>query len=130
VRSSSAARRSSSSRCSRSTLAVATTLVSSVDVLISQLYTSDTSDARMLIAVPEILPRFWRVQQQLDDLRKIARILEETGEVPDTARVAAGATAAGDPRRLRGLPAIGRNVSGSTVHTDPVRALLAKERRQ
>jgi len=34
-----------------------------------------------------------------------------------------------DPARLRGLSAIGRNVSGSTIHTDPVKALLAKERR-
>ena len=38
--------------------------------------------------------------------------------------------AGGDPARLRGLPAIGRGVSGSTVETDPVRALLAKERRR
>jgi len=31
--------------------------------------------------------------------------------------------------RLHGLPAVKRNVTGATRDTDPVRALLAKERR-
>lgn len=35
-----------------------------------------------------------------------------------------------NPDRLPGLPAIGRNVSGATRHTDPVRALLATEKRR
>jgi hypothetical protein len=35
-----------------------------------------------------------------------------------------------DLDRLRGLPAIGRNVSGAMAGSDPSRALLAKERRR
>lgn len=31
------------------------------------------------------------------------------------------ATAGGDPRRLRGIPAIGRNVTGAITGTDPER---------
>jgi hypothetical protein len=50
--------------------------------------------------------------------------------VDDKPLSSAGVTAGGDVERLRGLPAIGRGVSGSTVETDPVRALLAKERRR
>ena len=66
---------------------------------------------------------------QIADARKVARALLE-GEAADIpTRTAAGGTAAGDAGRLRGLPAIGRNVSGAMVETDPVRALLAKERR-
>ena len=36
----------------------------------------------------------------------------------------------GDYKKLRGLPAIGRGVSGAVAGSDPVRALLAKERWQ
>ena len=80
--------------------------------------------------MPELVPRFHRFQERLADERKIAKaILEgEAAELPT--RTAAGGTAAGDPRRLRGLPAIGRNVSGATHETDPVRALFAKESRR
>jgi hypothetical protein len=46
-------------------------------------------------------------------------LLEETGELPSDARAAAGATAAGDPRRLRGIPAIGRGCSGAIPGTRP-----------
>jgi hypothetical protein len=42
---------------------------------------------------------------------------------------AAGETAGGDSSRLRGIPAVGRHTSGTMFGTDPVRALLAKERR-
>ena len=81
----------------------------------------------MLGYVPPLLPRFLRRQQEREDLRKIGRILEETGEVPEN--VGAGATAAGDAARLRGIPAIGRGCSGAIRDTDPVRSLLAKEAR-
>ena len=77
--------------------------------------------------MPELLPRFTASLEKIADERKIARALLE-GEAADIpTRTAAGGTAAGDPRRLRGLPAIGRNVSGATVETDPVRHLLWKE---
>ena len=77
----------------------------------------------------ELLPRFKALLERIADERRIAKALLEGEAAAVPTRTAAGGTAAGDPRRLRGLPAIGRNVSGATVHTDPVRALLAKERR-
>jgi hypothetical protein len=36
----------------------------------------------------------------------------------------------GDSQKLRGLPAIGRGVQGALHGSNPVEALLAKERRQ
>jgi hypothetical protein len=52
----------------------------------------------------------------------------ETGEA---APIKVGhATAGGDAQRLRGLPAHARGTSGAIAGTDPVRALLAKERRR
>ena len=84
----------------------------------------------MLIAVPEILPRFFRRLQEIEDLRRIAKIILEGGEVENEAGLPLRASADGhrDDRR-RGLPMIGRGVSGSTNHTDPLRAVLAKEAR-
>jgi hypothetical protein len=76
-----------------------------------------------------VLPRFREREQHAEDLRKLASILIEVGEEAPAAS-SASATAAGDPARLRGLPAIGRNVTGATVDTNPLGALLAKERRQ
>ena len=79
--------------------------------------------------MPELLPRFLRHQQQVEDAKRIAKIILETGEGPDgNGSMPLRRSADGhDPARLRGLPAIGRNVSGARVDTDPVRALLAKE---
>ena len=81
--------------------------------------------------MPQLLPRLYRLQQQIADERRIAEIILEVGEVEgDEARPLLWRSPKGDdPRRLRGLPAIGRNVSGATDHTDPVRALLRKEAR-
>jgi hypothetical protein len=62
--------------------------------------------------------------------RKAFELVRDTDvQVPSRA-VLSAATAAGDPAKLRGLPAIGRNVTGATSSTDPVRALLSKERRR
>jgi hypothetical protein len=80
-------------------------------------------------AVPQPLPRAYRRQLQLEDQAKLERILAEVGEAGAPSS-SAGATAAGDPRRLRGPPAIGRGCSSTIPGTDPVRALLAKERRR
>jgi len=84
--------------------------------------------------VPQRLPRFYLHQQKAEDLRKLARILLETGASLDelqgkTWKPVNGAGGA-EPARLRGLPAIGRNVSGAIPGTDPLRALLAKESRR
>ncbi len=79
----------------------------------------------------ETLPRFRQALERIEDTRKLAAILLEAGDFPEgngsmpRRRSADGA----NPARLRGLPAIGRNVTGATVHTDPVKALLAKEAR-
>jgi hypothetical protein len=81
--------------------------------------------------VPGLLPRFFARQQERDDLRRIGRILEETGELPDDALPLLRRSADGhDPSRLRGLPAIGRNVTGAIQDTDPLGALLRKEARR
>ena len=77
--------------------------------------------------MPRPLPRFLRDQQMFEDSRKLAKILLETGEAAPPAS-SAGATAPGDGRRLRGIPAVARGTSGAIAGTDPLRALLAKER--
>ena len=75
------------------------------------------------------LPRAFRRKQQALDSQKIDRIV---GQAADTeASGSAGATAPGDRRRLRGIPIVGRSTSGGAIAgTDPVSAMLAKERRQ
>ena len=73
------------------------------------------------------LPRF-ESRIAAEDARKIERICAEaTDEAPTGA---AGQTAAGDGRRLRGIPIHARGTSGAVFGTDPVRAMLAKERRR
>jgi hypothetical protein len=60
------------------------------------------------------LPRFTPPQ---DFQAKLARILIEVGEpAPDTPT---HATAGGDERKLRGIPAIGRGVAGAIPGTAP-----------
>ncbi len=73
------------------------------------------------------LPRAYRLQQMARDAATVDRIIRAVGglEAPTSA---AGATAAGDPARLRGLPAVSRGTSGAIAGTDPLRALLSKER--
>jgi len=76
-----------------------------------------------------LLPRYAAATQRLSDEAKTAKIVEESGE-PGPVRTRAGATSGGVPRRLRGLPAIGRNVRGVIYGTNPAAALLAKEDRR
>jgi hypothetical protein len=60
--------------------------------------------------------------------RLLANILLEVGEpLPKDRKPRSGVSGA-EPARLRGLPAIGRNVSGAIPGTDPLRAVLDKER--
>jgi hypothetical protein len=81
--------------------------------------------------VAELLPRFYRRQLERDDERRLARLLLEAGDVDDDEQVRLVRRSADghEAARRRGLPVIGRGVRGSTIHTDPVRALLSKERR-
>jgi len=65
---------------------------------------------------------------QAEDQEKLERILAEV--VDEEPSSAAGATAPGDSRRLRGIPAVGAGCSSTITGTDPVRALLANESRR
>lgn len=67
----------------------------------------------------QILPRFNAALERQQDERKLARILLETGptELPTTV---SKATLAGDPRRLRGIPVVGRGVPGVSPGTNPI----------
>jgi hypothetical protein len=68
-------------------------------------------------AVPQPLPRSYRRQLAVEDQEKLERILRDVGgEAPSSS---AGATAAGDERRLRGIPAIGRGCAGAIRGTRP-----------
>ena len=80
-------------------------------------------------AVAELLPRFHRRQTEIEDGQKLEKILLETGVEDDTKgpRMRRGADGH-DWQRRRGLPIIGRGVSGARTDTNPVAALLAKER--
>jgi hypothetical protein len=65
-------------------------------------------DGHLLIAVT-------RVRLQVNLSNQLAELARETGlELP-----AAGATAAGDPQRLRGIPCVGRGISGGIRDTRP-----------
>jgi hypothetical protein len=67
--------------------------------------------------VPQPLPRAWRRQEQAADRENVDRILREVSDEPPSS--GAGATAAGDWRRLRGIPAIGRGVAGAIRGSRP-----------
>lgn len=79
--------------------------------------------------VPHILQRFTQRQQQREAEQKLAQLLLASGEaVTSTSTMAAHATAAGDPHRLRGIPAIGYSVPGAIPGSNPLAALLTKHR--
>jgi hypothetical protein len=77
--------------------------------------------------VPQRLPRFYAYLQKIEDEKRLAEIILESGgeetEAPKLTRSADGH----DPSRLRGLPAVGRNVTGAIRGTDPLRALIQQE---
>ena len=80
--------------------------------------------------MPQRLPRFDSAQAEAAWRDKLARILLEAGEAEEPNGAKPGSdVGGGDPARLRGLPAIGRNVAGAMSGTDPLRALIAKENR-
>jgi hypothetical protein len=79
--------------------------------------------------VSRILSRFQRQMEAMKDAERLTRILLEVGAGEDEPPKVTGQTPVGDWERLRGLPAVGRGVSGAMRGTDPLRALLAKESR-
>ena len=58
----------------------------------------------------------------------LERILAEVSD--EETETVAGVMAPLDKRRLRGIPAVGRGASGAVFGSDPLRALLAKERQR
>lgn len=63
-----------------------------------------------------ILRRYHAHAERIQDEQKLARILLETG---DHAPTIGHATAGGDERKLRGIPAIARGVAGAIPGTSP-----------
>lgn len=74
--------------------------------------------------MPRIRTNAERARLEADQAALIAHALRE-GDPTNPIRHAP-ATLGGDPRRLRGIPAIGRGVTGAINHTDPERALLRR----
>ena len=62
-----------------------------------------------------VMPRAYRRQLQTQDHEAVDRAVNESGPIVHTP----GATAAGDSRKLRGIPAIGRTVRGAIKDTVP-----------
>ena len=82
----------------------------------------------MLEPVPELLPRFYAMQQRREAERRIAKAILEGGEIENEAGMPLRASADGHHReRRRGLPVISKGVSGTAPGTDPVRELLRME---
>jgi hypothetical protein len=63
------------------------------------------------VIVARRLPRFRGAELEAEDARKLERLVEE--------RPSGGGTDHHDPRRLRGLPPLGRNVTGAIRGTVP-----------
>ena len=76
------------------------------------------------------LPRFRAQTERIKDAEQLARVMREVdGRQADPKPV--NGAGGGDPRRMRGFPIVGvRGAGGTSPGTDPVRALLAKERRR
>jgi hypothetical protein len=64
------------------------------------------------------------------DAVKLERILREVAEREEAGGEYAGATSGGDARSLRGIPVVGYGCRSTMAGTDPLRALLAKERQR
>ena len=90
----------------------------------------------MISLVPQRLPRFFLAQQRIEDERRIAAIILEAADAVDEvddSKPSSRPTRAADGhdwRRRRGLPMVGRGISGAMPGTNPLGALIAKERGQ
>ena len=75
------------------------------------------------------LPRF-NPTERVKDAEQLARILREV-EVRQPDAMPVNGAGGGDPRRMRGFPIVGvRGAGGTSPGTDPVKALLWKERQR
>ncbi len=69
-----------------------------------------------------------REQLRQDQARLVREALDDVAIDPATPMHRDGpATAGGDERRLRGIPAIGRGVTGAIPGTDPERAAMRRD---
>jgi hypothetical protein len=80
------------------------------------------------VAVAQRLPRFYARIERIHDMQRVAKIILEAedddgqpqpGNGNGGGRQAAGSTPAGAEARLRGIPAIGRGVTGAIRGTVP-----------
>jgi hypothetical protein len=69
--------------------------------------------------MPSILLVLVHAQLDAHNAQQLLTIARETATADTPIRSAQGATAGGDERRLRGIPAIGRSVSGAIPGTSP-----------
>ena len=87
-------------------------------------------ESRTLESVPQPLPRAFRRQLQAEDAAKLERILVDVGELAPEEDEVRPSARGGDWRRMRGVPVVGPGVGGTSIGTDPLRALLQKERQR
>lgn len=65
------------------------------------------------------------LRRHLDEIaRESEGVAMNAPDLSSTRRARAGATAAGDERRLRGIPVCARGVGGVVIGTDPLSELL------
>ncbi len=83
----------------------------------------------MLADVSRSLPRFNTYHEKAADQRKLTKILAEATDEAAPPKRVAGARSGGDEKALRGLPAIGRGVSGVIPGTSPLHAVIHNEMR-
>ena len=70
--------------------------------------------------------RAWQMLSSANFWPHAAETAMKSPDVLEKLASVAGATAAGDAARLRGLPAVSRHTSGAVAGSDPLRALLSK----
>jgi hypothetical protein len=80
--------------------------------------------------VAQPLPRSFAARQRLEDERKVARIVAEAEKAAALDAKRPSGVSHASAARLRGLPAIGRNVAGAIPRTSPEQALMAKQGRR
>lgn len=76
-----------------------------------------------------LLPRYTTSITYHADQLKIDKIIGTSTAAEITVTTKTKATAPGDSRKLRGIPVVG-GVSGTSPGTDPLAAVIAKERRR
>jgi hypothetical protein len=99
---------------------------------VAELELSDGNEVRLVYSDdPHIrgsgLLGLWLERAELHDAHRRARLNAAIENAVDERP--SSPTAAGDTRKLRGIPAIGRGVAGAMNGTDPLREVLKKERR-